>query len=233
MSYRDETLVGEELTPRERQAVELGDQGKTDQEIATVFGLSNPGSAGNLRRRGLTKLGRGSEVRGGGAGRASAPRRAPAMVIDELDPTHALIDGYRRAKSTADALSERLHEATEDAGKTDEQRIANRTAELDVAVKDAQATLDAFTGMSEEDSAAWVEQQQRTATARLDAVKKEVEEPLAKVTANLEKFIALAETLEIDLSEVEEEQPSGDAETEESENGEEPDAETNDSDSDN
>lgn len=54
MSYRDETLVGEELTPRERQAVELGDQGKTDQEIATVFGLSNPGSAGNLRRRGLT-----------------------------------------------------------------------------------------------------------------------------------------------------------------------------------
>ncbi len=195
-AYRDESLVGQPLDEKEQQALDLFNQGKSDTEIAQIMGYGNPGSAGNVRRRALTKVGRGDEVRGGRRPSAGVTTSSAIPEVEQVFRT-----SYKQAMERMNSLEERLNEAREAAEATPEQITAREETTLMARVTEAQEALQKFQGQDANTRNTWIQQHQAAAKSRLQAVEGDTLKALDEAEAKVRDWTAKAELLGIDLSE--------------------------------
>ena len=190
MSYRDETLAGQELTEKEAEALAMHDSGASDQEIADKMGYASANGAGNVRRVAMTKVGLGSEVRqggGGGSSRTSTPRKVSASQMIE--------DSIERTKAEIDRLGTRLHEAREQADIKPADLVKAESQRLTELVQQAQAKLDEFNGLDKPARDEWVSTKRDQASNRLAQMEQATTEAIEANQAELTKMEAALEAI--------------------------------------
>lgn len=182
MSYRDANLVGQDLSPREREVLNDYHAGLNDSQLAEKYGYSSVNAAGNVRRVAMTKAGEGSKIRQRGS-------RAP-----KITPVEEMLRGaLDAADATVNSLTERLNEARESATGTPSVLVQNETTRLQDRVTAAQSALDNFTGLDKAGRDEWVKAHREQAQARLSAMENELQDAIAQATAEKDKIAAVAE----------------------------------------
>lgn len=190
MSYRDDTLAGKDLSTREREVLAAHDAGKTDAEIAEMFGYASANGAGNVRRVAMTKSGRGAEVnagtRGGGGGggsRTKAPKvpDAVAAITAIVEQTRSTLDGLR-------TRMEELESATEAKPAAILKREHDRLTETLTRAQDALADFDGMDSAAKKD---FVDKARTEATSRREREESAIREGITSGEAELAKMEAM------------------------------------------
>lgn len=191
MSYRDDTLTGQELNEREAQMLADHDAGLTDQQLADKYGYASANGAGNVRRRAMTKAGRGDEVRAGSGGGTGSKPKVGNPFEQQIQDT---ID---RTRATIDQLTTALHEAREQAEVKPADIVKNESARLTERVSKAQADLDAFESQMQDKANRdeFVTKARETASQRLASLENNTQEAIDKAQVELVKMEAALEAV--------------------------------------
>lgn len=199
MSTYLDVEVGEPLTPLEEKALAVWDESNGSSEaVADALGYTGSGRLGNATnpvRRALRKTGRGDEI-------GQRSNRATGTTTRRVSATPKVKD--REAELTADLenlqtqraeMTARLDVIIAESEMDDEAVIEHELSRLEKVVADAQARLDRFIEMEDEQKTAFTAEFRNRARERADREQEGLESGISELNESIEESEALLEVV--------------------------------------